>query len=46
MSATVQLEKTMNIFFRTTILPQKDMIVSMLDRLKTFHLQFLKEYAD
>jgi alanine transaminase len=32
--------------FRTTILPQKDMIVSMLDRLRTFHLQFLKEYAD
>jgi alanine transaminase len=32
--------------FRTTILPQKDMIVSMLDRLKAFHLNFLKEYAD
>lgn len=32
--------------FRTTILPQKEMIVSMLERLRVFHLQFLKEYAD
>jgi alanine transaminase len=32
--------------FRTTILPQKDMIASMLDRLKKFHLNFLNKYAD
>ncbi|XP_059089060.1 alanine aminotransferase 1-like [Tigriopus californicus] len=32
--------------FRTTILPQKDMLISMLDRLKTFHLKFLKDYSD
>lgn len=32
--------------FRTTILPQKDALVKMLDRLKAFHLKFLKEYAD
>ena len=32
--------------FRTTILPQKDKIVSMLDRLKQFHLKFLKEHTD
>lgn len=32
--------------FRTTILPQKDKIVSMLGRLKDFHEKFMKEYAD
>jgi len=32
--------------FRTTILPQKDALVSMLDRMKAFHVKFLKEYAD
>lgn len=32
--------------FRTTILPQKDMLISMLDRLKTFHLKFLKDHSD
>ena len=32
--------------FRTTILPQKDKIVSMLDRLKQFHVEFLKKYSD
>merc|ERR1712025_428675 len=32
--------------FRTTILPQKDMITAMLGRLKQFHLNFLNEYKD
>ena len=32
--------------FRTTILPQKDALVSMLGRIKTFHENFIKEYAD
>lgn len=32
--------------FRTTILPQKDKIISMLGRLEKFHLKFLKEHAD
>jgi len=32
--------------FRTTILPQKDMIKQMLGRLKDFHLNFLQEYKD
>jgi len=31
--------------FRTTILPQKDALVSMLDRLKGFHVKFMKEYS-
>merc|ERR1711892_1141798 len=31
--------------FRTTILPQKDMIMEMLGRLEEFHLKFLAEYA-
>ena len=31
--------------FRTTILPQHDALVSMLDRLKKFHLGFLKMYT-
>jgi len=31
--------------FRTTILPQKDMITEMLGRLKEFHIKFLAEYA-
>lgn len=31
--------------FRTTILPQKDALVSMLDRLKSFHVKFMKEYS-
>jgi len=32
--------------FRTTILPQKKMILEMLGRLKEFHLNFLAEYKD
>merc|ERR1711953_565279 len=32
--------------FRTTILPQKDALVSMLERMKAFHHKFLQEYAD
>eukprot|EP00090_Calanus_glacialis_P014648 TRINITY_DN2347_c0_g1_i1.p1 TRINITY_DN2347_c0_g1~~TRINITY_DN2347_c0_g1_i1.p1 ORF type:complete len:484 (-),score=196.37 TRINITY_DN2347_c0_g1_i1:153-1604(-) len=31
--------------FRTTILPQKDMINEMLGRLKEFHIKFLADYA-
>merc|ERR1719295_699033 len=31
--------------FRTTILPQKEMINEMLGRLKEFHMKFLAEYA-
>lgn len=31
--------------FRTTILPQKDKIKSMLGQLKEFHLKFLKEFS-
>ncbi|XP_058807737.1 alanine aminotransferase 2 [Phymastichus coffea] len=31
--------------FRTTILPQKDKIKSMLGQLKEFHLKFLQEYS-
>merc|ERR1712112_479889 len=31
--------------FRTTILPQKEMITEMLGRLKEFHMKFLAEYA-
>jgi len=31
--------------FRTTILPQKEMINEMLGRLKEFHLKFMAEYA-
>ena len=30
---------------RTTILPQNDALVSMLDRLKEFHLEFMKQYS-
>jgi len=32
--------------FRTTILPQKDKINSMLSRIKEFHLKFLEQYKD
>merc|ERR1711962_1632624 len=32
--------------FRTTILPQKDALVSMLGRMKIFHENFIKEYSD
>jgi len=32
--------------FRTTILPQKDALVSMLDRMKAFHEKFLKECSE
>ncbi len=32
-------------FFRTTILPQKDKIISMLGRIKEFHAKFLQEYS-
>jgi len=32
--------------FRTTILPQKEMILSMLARLGDFHKNFLQEYKD
>ncbi|XP_033213453.1 alanine aminotransferase 1 [Belonocnema kinseyi] len=31
--------------FRTTILPQKEMIKTMLNSLKEFHIKFLKEYS-
>merc|ERR1719309_1700953 len=31
--------------FRTTILPQEDMIRDMLGRIKEFHVEFLKKYA-
>merc|ERR1712088_879522 len=31
--------------FRTTILPQRDALLSMLDRMKTFHVKFMKEYS-
>merc|ERR1712121_568589 len=31
--------------FRTTILPQKDALVSMLNRMKAFHENFIKEYS-
>merc|ERR1719225_2395212 len=31
--------------FRTTILPQKEMILEMLGRLKEFHMKFMAEYA-
>jgi alanine transaminase len=31
--------------FRTTILPQNDALVSMLDRLKGFHVKFMNEYS-
>lgn len=31
--------------FRTTILPQEDMIAEMLGRLREFHEKFLKEYS-
>lgn len=30
---------------RTTILPQKEMIKTMLNSLKEFHLKFMKEYS-
>lgn len=32
--------------FRTTILPQKDALVSMLGRMKAFHENFVKEYSE
>ena len=32
-------------FSRTTILPQRDALVSMLDRLKAFHVKFMQEYS-
>lgn len=31
--------------FRTTILPQKEKIIAMLNSLKEFHIKFLKEYS-
>lgn len=31
--------------FRTTILPQKEKIKTMLSSLKEFHVKFLKEYS-
>merc|ERR1711976_469047 len=31
--------------FRTTILPQEEALVKMLDRLKAFHDKFMKEYS-
>ena len=31
--------------FRTTILPQKEMIHEMLGRLKEFHMKFMAEYS-
>ena len=31
--------------YRTTILPQKDMIKEMLGRLEEFHIKFMAEYA-
>eukprot|EP00096_Caligus_rogercresseyi_P009820 TRINITY_DN3417_c0_g1_i1.p1 TRINITY_DN3417_c0_g1~~TRINITY_DN3417_c0_g1_i1.p1 ORF type:complete len:529 (-),score=164.11 TRINITY_DN3417_c0_g1_i1:129-1715(-) len=31
--------------FRTTILPQKQFLISMLDRLREFHLKFLKDHS-
>jgi len=31
--------------FRTTILPQRDALLSMLDRMKTFHVKFMQEYS-
>merc|ERR1712013_496090 len=31
--------------FRTTILPQEEMIKDMLGRIKEFHLKFLKQYS-
>jgi alanine transaminase len=31
--------------FRTTILPQPDLMKVMLERLKNFHLEFMKEYS-
>lgn len=32
-------------YFRTTILPQKEKIKTMLEALKQFHIKFLKEYS-
>jgi len=31
--------------FRTTILPQNDALISMMERLKSFHVKFMKEYS-
>jgi len=31
--------------FRTTILPQKEMIIEMLGRLKEFHVKFMAEHS-
>jgi len=31
--------------FRTTILPQNDALISMMDRMKSFHTKFMKEYS-
>jgi len=32
--------------FRTTILPKEEQLEDMLDRIKQFHIQFLKDYQD
>ncbi|XP_023332769.1 alanine aminotransferase 1 [Eurytemora carolleeae] len=32
--------------FRTTILPQESVLMDMLDRIKRFHVQFMKKFSD
>lgn len=34
-----------NLFCRTTILPEKDQLLEMLDRFKAFHVNFLKRFS-
>ncbi|KAK0168079.1 hypothetical protein PV327_001917 [Microctonus hyperodae] len=38
-------QKSGTYHIRTTILPQKDLIKVMLNNLKNFHIQFMKEYS-
>ena len=42
---TLHYHKPQLFYDRTTILPQKPALVSMLDRLKGFHVKFMKEYS-
>ena len=45
MKKTHPVGSTYQSYCRTTILPQEDVTKEMLERLREFHLKFLKQYA-
>lgn len=43
--AVKEISMIFSFFFRTTILPQPEMLAVMLDKLKDFHTKFVAKYS-